>query len=123
MSEEASQAQDKPAGRKDDSGDHNEREYDQGLLHCIQRESRKVNFFEVVKCLMSRSWDIANCIATDSVWECLTIAIRTPLVAQLGVRDKPNWGGWRGNLTVVAIASTMFSWLLQDLSQYPSPTQ
>ena len=35
MSEEASQAQDKPAGRKDDSGDHNEREYDQGLLHCI----------------------------------------------------------------------------------------
>ena len=35
MSEEAIQAQDKPAGRKDDSGDHNEREYDQGLLHCI----------------------------------------------------------------------------------------
>ena len=56
---------------------------------------------------MSRSWDIANCIATDSVWECLTIAIRTPLVAQLGVAGEPSWGRWRGNLTVVAIASTM----------------
>ena len=49
MSEEASQVQDKPAGRKDDSGDHNEHEYDQGLLHCIlgieKPGSCKSNFF------------------------------------------------------------------------------
>ena len=50
MSEEASQAQDKPAGRKDDSGDHNECEYDQGLLHCIlgKEKVEKLIFFEVV---------------------------------------------------------------------------
>ena len=29
------------AGRKDDSGDHNEREYDQGLLHCILAKDKQ----------------------------------------------------------------------------------
>lgn len=38
---EAIQMQDMTAGRRDDSADHNEHEYDQGLLHCILEKDKQ----------------------------------------------------------------------------------